>query len=373
LPDIADGALMRGESTGASHVRRREKKPFTSTPALDAYHERIATHHLAPLWQRLGRLLTPEPRVDSLPQRWHYDGLRDLLLESATLISAEEAERRVLILENAGLPGSSAIVESLFAGLQLVMPGEVAPSHRHSPAALRFILEGSGAYTAVDGEKLPMHPGDFIVTPSWAWHDHGHHGTGPFVWLDVLDLPTVRNTGAIFFEEYPDQRYPETRPPEDSLYRYGTNMVPLVPRGGPRRSPLLSYPYERTRDSLEHLRRHSDWDACHGLKMEFVDPTTGGAAIPTISTFIQLLPAGFATEPYRSTDGTVFCVVEGTGKIIAGSGTTTTELAYAPRDIVAMPCWQRFRIAVDEETVLFSASDRVIQQQLGLWREQRGG
>ena len=353
-------------------MRRGEKKKFQSTPELDRYHERIAAYHLAPLWQRLGKLLTPEPRVASKPQLWHYDGLRELLLESAGLISAEEAERRVLILENPGLPGTSAITETLFAGLQLVMPGEIAPSHRHSPAALRFILEGEGAYTAVDGEKLPMHPGDFIVTPSWSWHDHGHHGSGPFVWLDVLDLPQVRNAGAIFFEEYPDLRYPESRPPKDSFYRYGVNMIPAEHATSDTKSPLLSYPYEQTRKALEHLKQYSPLDPCHGLKMEFIDPTTGGAAIPTISTFIQLLPAGFKSAAYRSTDGTVFCVVEGTGTIKFGSGSERTEFRYAPRDIFAVPCWQTYGIAADEETVLFSASDRATQAQLGLWREQRG-
>jgi len=354
-------------------MHRGEKKRFLSTPALDSYHERIAAQHMAPLWQRLGNLLTPEPRVASKPQLWHYDGLRDLLLESADLISAEDAERRVLILENSGLPGTSAITEMLFAGLQLVMPGEIAPSHRHSPAALRFILEGQGAYTAVNGQKLPMHPGDFIVTPSWSWHDHGHHGNGPFVWLDVLDLPTVRYTGAIFFEEYPDLRYPESRPPLDSFYRYGANMVPAEHAAGATHSPLLSYPYEQTRTALEHLKQHSEWDRCHGLKMEFIDPTTGGAAIPTISTFIQLLPKGLETAAYRSTDGTVFCVVEGTGTVMIGPESARMEFRYAPRDVFVVPCWQPHQLTADEETVLFSASDRATQMRLGVWREHRGG
>jgi len=350
----------------------RTRQKFKLTPELEAYHDKIAAQHLAPLWQRLGSLLTPEPVIHSQPHLWHYDDLRALLLESADLITAAEAERRVLILENPGLPGSSAMTESLFAGLQLVMPGEVAPSHRHSPAALRFIIEGAGAYTAVDGEKLPMHPGDFIVTPSWSWHDHSHDGDGPFVWLDVLDLPQVRNTGAIFFEEYPELRYPESRPPEDSFYRYGVNMVPVDHATSGTKSPLLCYPYEQTRKALEHLKQHSALDPFHGLKMEFIDPTTGGAAIPTISTFIQLLPAGFESATYRSTDGTVFCVVAGTGTVKFGSGSERTEFRYAPRDIFAVPCWQAHQFAADEETVLFSASDRATQAHLGLWRERRG-
>jgi gentisate 1,2-dioxygenase len=351
-------------------MARRRPEPRLG-PELERYHDRLATRHLAPLWQRLGSLLTREPVVTARPQLWYYDGLRDLLLESASLISAEEAERRVLILENAALPGSSAIAEPLFAGLQLVMPGEIAPSHRHTPAALRLILEGDGAYTAVDGEKLPMHVGDFIVTPSWRWHDHGHEGSGPFVWLDVLDLPMVRNACAIFFEEYPDNRYPESRPVEDSLYRFGINMRPAAgsaPAGGPS---LLAYPYARTRAALEHLKTDAKWDDCHGLKMEFVDPTTGGPAIPTISTFVQLLPAGFESARYRSTESTIYCVIEGAGKAVVGDGDDREELRYAPRDIFVLPCWHTHAFVADRETVLFSASDRAAQIRLGLWREQR--
>jgi gentisate 1,2-dioxygenase len=149
-------------------------------------------------------------------------------------------------------------------------------------------------------------------------------------------------------------------------------MAPIDHVTNSTKSPLLRYPYERTRKALEHLKQHSALDACHGLKMEFIDPTTGGAAIPTISTFIQLLPAGFKSDAYRSTDGTIFCVVAGTGAVNFGSGPERTEFRYAPRDIFAVPCWQAHRFAADEETVLFSASDRATQTHLGLWRERRG-
>ncbi len=111
----------------------------------------------------------------------------------------------MLILENPALRGQSAITQSLYAGLQLILPGEVAPSHRHTQSALRFIVEGSGAYTAVDGERTTMRPGDFIITPSWTWHDHGHDGTGPVIWLDGLDIPMIRFFDAGFAENATSQ------------------------------------------------------------------------------------------------------------------------------------------------------------------------
>jgi gentisate 1,2-dioxygenase len=336
-----------------------------------AFTQRVARDRLVPLWNFFGDWFTPGPRVDAQPYLWHYDGLRPRLLESATVISAREAERRVLVLENPGLIGKHLITDTLYAGLQLITPGEIAPAHRHTPVALRFVIEGQGGYTAVGGERTWMEPGDFIVTPSWAWHDHGHEGSGPVVWLDVLDVPLIRFLGANFTEHYPDERFPEGPPVNDSLYRYGTNMRPVGYTRERLASPIFSYPYARTREALEQLKRGSEWDPCHGLKMEFVDPTTGGPAIPTISTFMQLLPRGFETARYRSTDGGVFCVAEGAGSVTIGEGEQARTFDFTKRDIFAVPSWQPYTIAARDESVLFNASDKTVQTKVGVWREQR--
>jgi gentisate 1,2-dioxygenase len=147
---------------------------------------------LFPLWERVGKLA---PGTACVPAHWSYAEVRPRLLHAAALITKKEASRRVLCLENPSLRGTTFVCPSLFAGLQIIMPGEVAPSHRHSPSALRFIVEGEGAYTAVAGERLPMKPGDFVVTPAWAWHDHGNLGGEPVVWLDGLDTPFARFFG----------------------------------------------------------------------------------------------------------------------------------------------------------------------------------
>jgi len=324
-----------------------------------------------PLWERIADLLPAEPLIASRPFLWDYDRLRPTLLESAELIGADEAERRVLVLENPGLEGSSAVTETLFGGLQLIMPGEIAPSHRHSPAAIRFILECDRAFTAVEGERVYMSPGDFILNPSWAWHDHVHEGQKPVIWLDVLDLPTVRALGPRFAEHYAEHRFPERHAAGDSSYRYGTNMRPVGPAETAWPVPL-SFPYRATRAALERLKLNHAWDSCHGLKMEYIDPMTGGPALPTISAFLQLLPAGFNGASYRTTEGSIFCVVEGRGRVRIESGDAGRILAFKPRDIFVVPCWVPYSIAADEETVLFSASDRGTQIKLGLWREQRG-
>jgi gentisate 1,2-dioxygenase len=256
--------------------------------------------------------------------------------------------------------------------LQLIMPGELARTHRHSAAALRFIIEGHGTYTAVAGEKAYMAPGDFIVTASWAWHEHRNESETPTVWLDVLDVPLVRFLGAGFSEHYPAEQYPVHAPPLDSHYRYGRNLLPAGYRRESAASPVFSYPYAYAREALDHLSRYSEWDACHGLKMEYIDPTNGGPAIPTISTFLQLVPQGFATQRYTSTAGALLAVVAGRGRLTIGRDEALREFAYGPRDLFAVPSWQPLAIHAEEESVLFSASDEAVQRKLGLWRERRG-
>src|ERR671914_110904 len=173
-------------------------------------YRRMDKNNLAPLWEVLHSLIPDEPMTPCKPALWKYRDARPYLMEAGKLITAKEAIRRVLILENPGMRGESCITQSLYAGLPLILPGEVAPSHRHSQSALRLIVEGAGAYTAVDGERTVMRPGDFIITPSWTFHDHGNPGSEPVVWLDGLDIPILQTFGAQFHELYPEEVQPVT-------------------------------------------------------------------------------------------------------------------------------------------------------------------
>jgi gentisate 1,2-dioxygenase len=278
------------------------------------YYDRIAGQSLAPLWERLRGLVIKQPRPKAVPVLWRWDDVRPAVMESGKLISAEEAERRVIILENPGMPGSSQVTGSLYAGLQLILPGEIAPSHRHSQSALRFIVEGSGAYTAVDGERTTMYPGDFIITPSWTFHDHGNDGADPVVWLDGLDIPLVRFLDAGFAEKSSVKSQADSRPEGDALHRYGSNMLPLdhAPMP-PEPSRVFTYPFARTREALAGIAR-GNADPHFGYKQRFVNPATGRSPMPTIGTFAQLLPARFETRPYRSSDSTVHVCLSGAGR-----------------------------------------------------------
>jgi gentisate 1,2-dioxygenase len=334
--------------------------------AREAYYRRIAEQHLTPLWEVLSALVPEKPQSPCVPAIWRYDALRPWLMESGRLISAQEAVRRVLILENPGLPGSSAITQSLYAGLQLILPGEVAPSHRHTQSALRLIVEGSGAYTAVEGERALMHPGDFIITPSWTWHDHGNEASGPVVWLDGLDIPLVRFFDCSFAENYPQASQPVARPEGDALGRYGNNLLPVDYEPASLSSPVFAYPYARTRESLALLQRNGAPHPAHGYKMQFINPATGGYAMPTMAAFVQLLPAGSSGSGYRSTDAAVFHVIEGGGNVLIGD----TRIDFAARDTFVVPAWSAYRLQAQAECVLFSFSDRPVQRAMGLWREQ---
>ena len=332
-----------------------------------AYYDRIGRHRMTPLWEVLGALVPPSPRTPAVPALWRYAEVRDQVMEAGQLISAEEAERRVLILENPALRGQSCITQSLYAGLQLILPGEVAPSHRHTQSALRLVLDGEGAYTAVDGERTTMRRGDFIITPAWTWHDHGNLGDRPVVWLDGLDIPLVRFLDAGFAEKSEQARQEPLRPEGDALSRYGSNMVPVDFHQTPSEpTRVFVYPYERTRSSLNGIA-HGAPDVHFGFKLRYVNPATGASPMPTIGAFAQQLPAGFETRPYRSTDGTVYVCLEGEGEASIGD----QMWRFAESDVFVVPSWHTLQMRAGRDTLLFSYSDRPVQQALGLWREQR--
>ena len=187
-------------------------QPTADTPERREFYARIDKQNLTPLWLSLAELVTPEPRSPCRPAAWRFTDIRAAMLEAGGLITAKEAERRVLVLENPGLRGQSRITTDLYAGVQLVLPGEVAPAHRHTQSALRFVLEGSGAYTSVNGERTIMHEGDFIITPPMAWHDHGNPSAEPIFWLDGLDIPVVQFLDASFAEHLDEDEQPIYRP-----------------------------------------------------------------------------------------------------------------------------------------------------------------
>jgi gentisate 1,2-dioxygenase len=331
------------------------------------YYDRLRPEHLSPLWNVLHDLVLPAPRSRAMPARWSFDRIKPMLMEAGELITAAEAERRVLILENPAMPGESRITNTLYAGLQLILTGEVAPAHRHTQNALRFIMEGEGAFTALNGERAYMSQHDLVLTPGWVWHDHGNETMAPMIWLDGLDIPIVQLLDTSF-AEHPEtpSAWPTSRPAGDAQRRWGSNLRPA--RVAPDQitgNPLFLYPFSEWRETLETLRRSENPHPHDGYLMEFVSPIDGGPVTSTISCFARLVPAGNATRPMRSTDGMIHVVVEGSGMLKVDDH----EFTLRPGEICVTPAWSERSIIADSDVVLFSYSDRAAQQKLTLWRE----
>lgn len=338
-----------------------------------AFYDEIHGESMEALWRVLATAAQHEPRVQSVSHIWRWRDVRATIMRASELVTAQEAERRVLMLINPAYDAKAArTVGMIFGGVQLIMPGEIADSHRHTPNAQRFIIEGSGGYTAVEGERTYMSKGDFVMTPTWCWHDHGNESSAPMIWLDGLDLPFVNALDANFFEDYEEgdgRMQPIYRPAEDASHRWGANLRPTwqKPRN-PAVSPILNYRWTDCRAALHELR--ADPGSPHdGVILQYVNPLTGGSTLPTITAYLQLLRKDEHTQAHRHTSSTVYHVAEGGGRSIIGGN----EFAWEEGDTFVVPSWvMHEHESVGGEAVLFSYSDRPIIDAFGLYREAPG-
>lgn len=332
------------------------------------FYDRLKPHSMAPLWEHMHEMMSKVPVTEASPHLWRFDEVRPRVLEAGQMVPPEDAERRTLMLENPTLEGGRRITEALYAGLQLILPGEVAVAHRHSPSAMRMVIESDGAYSSINGERCPMSPGDLVLNQSWHWHGHTHEGTGPHISMTCLDMPLVRFLGPMFAESYPEAEHPETNPTGDCLARYGANMKVMGETLQSQHSPVFHYPFEKTRAALLQLARTGDYDPYHGIKMEYLNPVNAGPVLPTMCAFMQYLPVDFATRTYQSTAAWVYQAVEGRGRTIVGDVT----LEWGPKDIFVVPSWYPHHHEATEDSFLYSYSDKVVHEKLGLFREVRG-
>ena len=340
--------------------------------SLEDFAKQAGHAHLVPLWDIMRGMLPPEPRPQALPHHWRLVDWRAPLIKAATLVTAEEAERRVLLLENPAFPGEFRVAATMHAGLQLLAPGETARPHRHSQAALRFVIEGAGAHTSVDGVRQDMQPGDFILTPAFTWHEHANPGVGPMIWLDGLDLPLVRLLGSTFAQFSPAQDPFAATVTASAVARLGPGLLPALRVDHARPSGATRYPYAVARGALDQLRAAGSIDASHGFRLHYADPSSGGHAMPTLAAYLQLLPAGFAGALYQSTEAFIHYVVEGNGSTVirAVDGAMRT-IEWSRGDLFVIPGWLAHHHIAGEDAVLFNFSDAAAQQTLGLWRERR--
>ncbi len=343
--------------------------PSAYATARQAFLDALHPLHLAPLWTRYQQLLTPTPQGKARPYLWRYADLRPHLLRAGELVTTQEAERRVLMLLNPGLDGQAATTHTLFAGMQLILPGEIARAHRHSPSAIRIIVEGNGAYTAVNGERCIMEPGDLILTPAWSWHDHGNATSEPMIWLDGLDLPMISALDDIFTEHPTIEQQDSTRPDDESTRLY--HQPGLRPANAPQDtlySPLLNYKWTRTAAALAVLPE-SAITPCDDVLVAYTNPYTGGPVLPTMGCTAQLLRPSVHTKAHRHSSSSVYLVIEGQGfSIIDGQ-----RFEWEQGDVFAVPSWachEHANRSPTEKATLFAFTDAPVMQSLGLYREE---
>jgi len=313
-------------------------------------------------------LFTTEPTSSMEPFHWKATDLDALLEKIGERLKLEQGgQRRTLRLANPGLPYGTT--PTFWASIQYILPGEVASAHRHAATALRFIMQGSGADTIVNGEQYVINEGDLVLTPSWTWHDHEHKGAKPMVWLDVLDISLVRSLHATFFEGAKEPRQKTNAISDKSFRQFGSGLMrPTNASPNSVVSPVLAYHKALAEQALQQASG-LEADAFDDTLLEYQNPLTGGPALPTIGTALQRLRPGFQGRPHRHTGSVVYYVVRGAG---------TTEIdkhtfEWSRGDFIALPPWRTHRhsnVSQSEEAVLFQVNDLPVLKTFGLYREE---
>jgi len=341
------------------------------TPELVAYYAELDRLNTGALWTIANKIEPWEPKSASVPVIWHYADLREHVLRSVDLVTPEKAGRRVIYLNNPGRKDVSAAVGWLYSGLQVMHPGEAASAHAHSASALRFIMEGSGAYTIVDGHKITLGANDFVITPNGTWHEHGVEADGrTCIWQDGLDIPLVNAFEAGFYAVHPDLKQKVIAPVDDLVSIWGAAGIrPSFTKWDKPYSPLFKYSWQDTYQALVTYAEKvaPDQFDCH--IMQYTNPATGGHVMPTIGASMQRLMPGFRGKAHQHTGSFVYQVAKGHGySIINGQ-----RFDWQERDIFCVPSWavhEHINTSDSDDACLFSFNDLPAIQALGLYREK---
>lgn len=341
------------------------------TPELVKYYKDLEQFEAGALWNVANKIEPWEPQSQSVPVLWRYQDLRDYVLRSVDLVTPEKAGRRVIYLNNPGRQDVSAAVGWLYSGLQVMHPGEAASAHWHSSSALRFIMEGTGAYTVVDGHKMTLGGNDFVLTPNGAWHEHGVSIEGSTcIWQDGLDIPFVNAMEAGFFAVHPDLRQAVTYPIDDAAHIWGNpGLKPTLHDWQKPYSPLLKYEWEPTYEALQRYSKVTDGSPFDGVMMDYTNPLTGGPVMATIGASMQMLRPGEHTKAHRHTGSIMYQVAKGQGySIINGK-----RFDWRERDIFCVPSWmfhEHVNGSSSDDACLFSFHDLPVMRALNLYREE---
>ena len=349
-----------------------ESHAVPETPELLALHARLTEYSLSGHWQ------SREQNPDLVPHLWPWSVIYSCLMESGEVVKlggiGDAANRRTVQLVNPSLTNRKATSRTLQMSIQLVKPGERAECHRHTAAALRFVVEGDGTgYTNVEGEEMLMEPGDLVLTPNWTWHDHFNSSKNNLVWLDVLDAPLTRNLDAGFHESYGEgPAQPIIKRDGYCKHQYGA----IRPRMTHVSNAALPYNY-KWRDTLAALNEvaaSGERNPHDGVLLEYAHPLTGGPTMPTIGCWVQMIPPGESTTAHRHTSSTIYHVVQGEGLANVGQKKGAGKnLAWGAHDCFFVPSWNWHYFenkSKTEPAIIFSVTDRPVLESLGLFRDE---
>lgn len=340
------------------------------TPELVAYYQQLSELKTGALWTVANKIEPWQPKSASVPVLWRYQDLREHVLRSVELVTPEKAGRRVIYLNNPGRQNVAAAVGWLYSGLQVMHPGEAASAHAHSSSALRFIMEGRGAYTIVDGHKMPLEANDFVLTPNGTWHEHGVEADGlPCIWQDGLDIPLVNAMEAGFYKVHPDMHQQVTAPVDDRVALWAAAALRPHNVGWDKPySPLFKYQWQPTYEALCRAAKVSDGSPFDDVLMHYTNPVTGGHVMPTIGASMQRLRPGFVGKAHRHTGSFMYQVAKGKGySIIDGQ-----RFDWQERDIFCVPSWafhEHVNLSQTDDACLFCFNDLPVMQSLSLYYE----
>ncbi|ANX13927.1 cupin [Fictibacillus arsenicus] len=351
-----------------------EKNSFFESKIVKEFNQDIEQYHLGPLWNAIPDLMkhTPEPHAQAY--LWKYDLLQKKLMEATQIFTPDRGgERRAIYLQNPGLNyrkpwGWASTTQTLYAAVQLILPGEIAPSHRHAQNAVRFVMEGEGAYSIVQGERIFMERGDFLTTPNGLWHGHGHEGDKPMMWMDCLDIPTIFYLGGTFFEPYPEKIEHPHLPDNYSTQRYEGGMVRPISDRYSKKIGIGSYKWGGTAAAIDGLSKF-DPDPYDGYAVEYINPTNGETACPTIASWLQKLPGGFHSKAHRHTHASIYHVHEGCGYTIING----VRFDWEKGDYFVIPNWAWHEHVAIKDSYLFSTNDLPILEKFSLERKESYG
>jgi len=348
-----------------------EFKEFIKSKEVQDFNAEIAKYNLGPLWEAIPLLMRREPTPQAVPYLWKRETIYAKMMEAREIFTPQRGgERRVLYLQNPGLKnrepwGWGSTTNTLFAAVQLLLPGETAPSHRHSQNALRFITNGKGAYTIVQGQRIWMNEGDFLITPKGLWHGHSHLGDEPMMWMDSLDIPTKFAIAGTFFEDHPDYIEQPSVPDDYGAEVYAGGMVRPIAHRKYHIAPVGKYKWERTLPTIEGLAKY-DPDPYDGYAVEYLNPSNGETANPTIAAWMQKLPAGFRGKAHRHTHAVVYHAFRGSGYTVING----VRFDWQQGDYFVVPNWAWHEHVAHEDSFLFSVSDLPIMEKFDVEQEQ---